>query len=506
MNRRLLIQVAMPTAVLGVVLFGACLVTAWHIKRLESNLARIISENVTSLEAAQEMEIRLRQLRSHTFLYLIKPTPARLEPIEADHQRFEVALSQAQESAATPQEQALVKAIQKGYQQYRQELAELRVDVLQNGPRTDFGKLYDAHPIQYVTDPCHELFRINKDEMDRTAQESQRVSQEAGLIVLLLGFGGPLGGLMVGYSVARRLHRSIYRLSVRVQDMARHLDEKVASMSVIVDGDIEHLDKQLEHVVGRVEETAQRLQRQQNEMLRAEQLAAVGQLGASVAHEVRNPLTSVKILVEAALREQNCKPLTSQDLRIIHSEVARVEKTLQGFLNFARLPKPARSECDLRDVVKQAVELVRMRARQQGVEITVRMPQEDGPRANMSVLADRDQLSTVLVNLFLNALDVMPRGGRLDVELMSLGGGIRLAVSDTGTGISAAIADRLFTPFATTKSTGTGLGLSISRRIVEEHGGQMTAENRPEGGACFTIFLPALAAREGLAAAAAASN
>ncbi len=102
MNRRLLIRVAIPAVLLGVVLCGTCLVTAWYINRLESNLAKILSQNVASLQAAQELEIRVRQLRNHTFLYLIEPTPVRLEPIETDQEHFESALQLARESASSP--------------------------------------------------------------------------------------------------------------------------------------------------------------------------------------------------------------------------------------------------------------------------------------------------------------------------------------------------------------------------------------------------------------------
>jgi signal transduction histidine kinase len=139
-------------------------------------------------------------------------------------------------------------------------------------------------------------------------------------------------------------------------------------------------------------------------------------------------------------------------------------------------------------VLAQAVELVRARATQQNVEISVHQPEVEVARD-----VDQGQLRTVLVNLFLNALDAMPRGGSLEVGLEpSPVAGVYLTVADTGTGISPEIADRLFTPFASTKPTGTGLGLSISRRIVEEHGGRLTATNRRQGGACFTIFLPAV--------------
>src|SRR5262249_5287158 len=106
--------------------------------------------------------------------------------------------------------------------------------------------------------------------------------------------------------------------------------------------------------------------------------------------------------------------------------------------------------------------------------------------------ADPAQLRTVLVNLYLNALDAMPRGGRLEVALeTSPKAGVCLTVADTGGGIAPEMAGRLFTPFTIDKPTRTGLGLRISRRIVEEHGGRLTAANRPGGGACFVITLPA---------------
>jgi signal transduction histidine kinase len=286
--------------------------------------------------------------------------------------------------------------------------------------------------------------------------------------------------------VARGLSRSIYRLSVRVQDMAHHLDTDVGSVSVAADGDIRVLDRQLQHVVGKVEEVAARLQQQQRELLRAEQLAAVGQLAAGVAHEVRNPLTGMKLLVEAALRRHNPTPLTGEDLEVIHGEIVRLEHTVQGLLEFARLPAPQRQPCDLRDLVARARDLTRARGAQQRVEVVASLPADPVP-----ALVDGGQLTTVLVNLILNAFDAMPQGGRLRIEMTAgPSGEARISVSDTGPGIAATMLDRLFTPFTTTKPAGTGLGLSVSRRIIEEHGGTITAHNRPEGGACFVITIP----------------
>jgi signal transduction histidine kinase len=229
----------------------------------------------------------------------------------------------------------------------------------------------------------------------------------------------------------------------------------------------------------------ERLRRQHWDMLRAEQLAAVGQLAAGIAHEVRNPLTGMKLLVEAALRPGSRSTLTEEDLRVIHGEIARMEETVQNFLSFARLPAPRRQVCDLREVAARSLDLTRARAIRQGVAVEVDTPAEP-LRADL----DPAQLHQVLVNLLLNALDAMPRGGRLGLTLRAVNQECQCIVSDTGPGIAAEMQGRLFTPFASTKATGTGLGLSLARRIVEEHGGHITGNNRREGGARFTIVLP----------------
>jgi signal transduction histidine kinase len=501
MNRRILLQVTAPALVLGLFLLGACLLSAWYIGRLQTDLAHILSQNVSSLRAAQQLEIILRQLRFHCFVYLIAPDDGMLLRITVDQQNFENSLedvrrclADARQSARTPEDESYVAAIARdlaaiedGYATYRHEFERLRAAGARSGPRRDFQQLVERNPVRHVVDPCRDLLHVNEGMMAATADRSERVGRQLRLALLFLGLGGPVSGLIIGYGVARGLSRSIYQLSVRVQDMARRLDQNVASVSVAAEGDIAGLDQQLRHVVRRVEEVAERLQRQQRDLLRAEQLSAVGQLAASVAHEVRNPLTSVKLLVEAALRTHKRKPLTMDDLQVIHGEIGRLEQTVQNFLDFARPPTPQRHVCDLREVVAGAVELVRVRARQQGVEMAIH---GDGP---VSAHVDRGQLSTVLVNLFLNALDAMPNGGRLEVDLEATPAEVCLRVNDTGSGIAPEMVGRLFTPFASSKPTGTGLGLSISRRILEEHGGSLTGQNRPDGGAAFTITLPAVA-------------
>ena len=179
--------------------------------------------------------------------------------------------------------------------------------------------------------------------------------------------------------------------------------------------------------------------------------------------------------------------LPAEDLPVIEREVRRIERSLQSFLDFARPPQLRRAAIDLRDVPDEVISLVRPRAAKQGVEVRF-----ERPETPVVAEADADQLRQVVLNLVLNALDVMPGGGKLLMRLeASSGGGAELRATDTGPGIAGDILPRLFTPFVSNKDTGMGLGLSVSKRIVEGHGGTLRAFNRPEGGACFVVRLPA---------------
>ncbi len=498
MDRKILIRVTGPTVIIGTLLFAACLVSAWFINRSQQSTARILSDNVATLQAAQEMHITLRRLHFHCFVYLVDPDDAVLRDVDQVSRAFQEQLEEAGRSASTPEEQAYVAAISDGYARYRREFQRLK-DVACAGPKPNYHELAAANPIRHIVEPCEGLLRVNEDMMRRTADDGRRASELVRGGMLLLGVGGPLSGLIIGFGVARGLSRSIARLSVRVHDMAQHLEEEVGSLSVATEGDLAALDERMQRVVGRVEEVTRRLQEQHRQMFRAQQLSAVGQLAASMAHEVRNPLTSMKMLVEAALRgskRAGAPPLPApflDDLGVIHGEILRLEKTVQNVLDFARLPTPQRAPCDLRQVVGRAAELVKVRARQQGTELGVRWP-----AAEVCALADAGQLCTVLVNVLINALDALKQGGRVEVALRpGRDASYALTVSDTGPGIAPTVAGRLFTPFASTKPTGTGLGLCISKHIVEEHGGRMDAANRPEGGACVTVVLPAKRKDEG---------
>lgn len=221
-------------------------------------------------------------------------------------------------------------------------------------------------------------------------------------------------------------------------------------------------------------------------MLQAEQLAAVGQLAASVAHEVGAPLTAITVAVEQLLKRQ-CRECTfgSHDLEMVLSQTRRIAQLSRQLVDLARPGDPVRRPIDLNAVVTEGFELVERQLRRGNIEATLALDP-----AVPIVKADAHQLQQVLINLMLNAEKAMGEvGGQLEVATSREGRWVDLVVSDSGPGIAAEDLPRIFLPFFS-RSGGTGLGLPLARQIVHAHGGTMEVGSTPGMGATFTVRLP----------------
>jgi two-component system sensor histidine kinase HydH len=217
----------------------------------------------------------------------------------------------------------------------------------------------------------------------------------------------------------------------------------------------------------------------------AEKMAAVAQIATGVAHELRNPLTAVKMLVQTQRELPDVGDQLAEDLTIIEDEIRRMERSIQTFLDFAKPQAPRRRPTNPTDVVRLAFALVEPRARNQRVDLKLIEPETP-----LTVEADSEQLLQLFLNLCLNALDMMPDGGTLIVESQQVDKLVSISVRDTGRGIEPEVLSRLFQPFVTSKETGVGIGLAICKRIAEAHRGRIRGENLVQG-ACFTLELPA---------------
>lgn len=476
----------LPLVASGLLSFALCAAMAAFLYGEQETSAAAVDENIRSNRAAANLEEALTNL--------VALLQNRGEGVAALNDRVEQHVADAQHWVDHPQEKDLADRVEESFQRY---LAIWRG--LSERPGTEReARIRDAlHVIESETlIAAHELRKHNTQRIESANEHHTAMLRKLSWGLAAIGGSAGIAGIFLGFGVARGLSRSIQRVQVRVQDAAGLLGREFPSIEVSGDANLENLDRQVQVLVGRIEETVEQLRQRDREVRRAEQLAAVGQIAAGMAHEIRNPLTSIKMLIQAA-SEDAANGLPSDDLAVIEREIRRVEQLLQTFLDFARPPKPSKAATDLATVIRETLELTRGRAAKQRVAFTFQPPLQ-----SVTVNADPTQLRQVLVNLVLNSLDAMPGGGSLTIDLSAVGSTAVIHVTDSGPGIAADFQHRLFEPFVSTRETGLGLGLVICRRIVEDHGGSIEGQNAIDGGARFTVKLPRIVSASANGAAA----
>jgi len=223
----------------------------------------------------------------------------------------------------------------------------------------------------------------------------------------------------------------------------------------------------------------------EKEALRTQQMATLAQLATGVAHEIRNPLTSIKMLIQVNRDKFADEGLPTDDLDLVEQEIRRMERSVNSLLDYARPEEGQRLVFPIQQVIRKTVQLISGRCTQQNVKLNIDCADEP-----LLIDGDAAQIQQLLLNLSLNALDAMSSGGELTIRAFKSGQQIELVVIDAGEGIRDDMLLKMFTPFSTSKPTGVGLGLGICQRIADSHGGSLRGRNRLSGGAEFLLTLP----------------
>jgi two-component system sensor histidine kinase HydH len=225
----------------------------------------------------------------------------------------------------------------------------------------------------------------------------------------------------------------------------------------------------------------------QERVTRSERLAALGSLAAGVAHEIRNPLSSIKGFAQFFLKKNPPGSADHKYSEVMIQEVERLDRVIANLLDYANPKAPAQEQASLADIIHRSIALITDDAKAKKVDVAVEIEGNIPP-----VKVDKDQITQVLLNIALNGLDAMKHGGRLTIRsfMDDEGKFVIVEVEDTGHGIPEEELPRIFNPFYTTKKTGTGLGLAIAHRIVENHGGTLSVKNTGGSGTTFRITVP----------------
>ncbi len=451
---------------------------SWHDRELD----RVIEENVACIRAANAMQETVWQFQSALRGMARNRQQVPDAKLLGLASRFNGLLQQVQRSADGEDAKLCATRIRTAYDTYFTRLTAANGSL--SGDTTTLNEL--AELAGGAIEPIQQFALLNDQLMQRGSQDRQRLTGWIiwGRAAMLLI--GPGLGLLMGLRLARQLQHSMTRISVRLRAVAGDLEQEVGRLEITPQADLHAIQQQLEVVAERIRSVLQELNQARMEAVRAEQLAMVGELAAGVAHELRNPMTSVKLLIQTVQRRwQEAAP--PETFNVVMQEILHMESIIQGLLDFARPQQIRKARYDLRQNVLRAVSLTEARGRQSNISLYVNSIDEP-----VWVNADCDQIHQVCVNLLLNGIESINDGGSIHIVVTKDDDAeiARVQFKDSGAGIPDAVLPRLFDPFVTSKDHGHGLGLAVSRRIVSNHSGRLSAENHPSGGAVMTLELP----------------
>lgn len=250
------------------------------------------------------------------------------------------------------------------------------------------------------------------------------------------------------------------------------------------------LSEKLEKSYDKLHQETQLLLEAETQLSAAQKLSALGQLSASMAHEIKNPLSSIKGTAEILLDEFPKDHPKREFVEILLKETTRLNNTVEEVLQFSRRDLPGKGKKNIPDeplsqVIERVTNLLGSQLRKKSISLSM-----TGWEIGKDLPVVGEKLSQVFLNILLNAIDATPPKGEIIITTTKLDNGYSVSIKDNGPGIPDELKDKIFDPFYSTKDGGTGLGLSISKKIIESYSGTLTLSNAESGGVCFTVFLP----------------
>ena len=463
------------------------LIMVWYTYRMESLLADLVDKNLAAYQVAEALESALVQQSGDASHFLLDGDTRWLENLDEHRRTFRAQIEEARALMLSGSQKQILDQIESEYLRYiilkDQSIEFYKARDTDTGDRLlkevskHFSKVLEL--CRQFKDFYTKRIALLKEQSYAQAERLRLIAGTAVLVVLLLG-------VVLAFVLVNDILEPLRRLAQEANPGARpeETEDEVKALSRSVRGLIEGFDQ-----------TQTELEKSREHLLQAEKMVVVGKLAASMAHSIRNPLTSVKMRLFSLDRSLDLNPQQREDFQVISEEIVHIDSLVQSFLEFSRPPKLRMQMISPSEIVDLALKLMTHRLESYQVSVQV----ERHERLPV-VEADPDRLKEVLVNIMVNACEAMKGGGAIVIREeetldASLGQVAVVRIRDNGPGIEEGLRARIFEPFFTTKEEGSGLGLSIAVRIVEEHGGRLNLESRKGQGAEFSLILPVTAAK-----------
>jgi len=475
-------RILLVVAALAILSIGGGLFSVWYSYQTNLFFKTVVDENMSALAAADRLEATLIMQKGYLTYFFQDRNPRWLRDLDRYTEEFLKWLSEARKWSVTPDGQGILQEIDTYYAELTglrdRAIALYKAENIQEGFRVH----QSARRVFFnIMDLAQRFRHIHENRIaEARAEIDRRAVYMTGLALAAMPLALLLSGVLT-WILIRQVLEPISRLVRETSPMESEGDRS---------DEVRALSRGVHHLMEDMGQTRSELEVSRMHLVQAAKMASVGKLSASVAHTIRNPLTSVKMRLFSLERGLDLTESQRDDFKVISEEIRHIDNILRNFLEFSRRPRLKVQRISPSEVVDLAVQLIHPRLESHGIKLELKRS-ERLPEINI----DPDQLKEALINLLVNASEAVEKDGLIVVEEDSVSHSAsgRLAViqvKDNGSGISQALREQIFQPFFSTKDQGAGLGLTIAMRIVEEHGGQLEVENLVEGGACFKIILP----------------
>jgi signal transduction histidine kinase len=473
---------------------GVFLAIAYTYK-LQKQTEEFIESSRISVSTAKEMGNELIAIKGLTYTYLVNKSEFWLDSLNNRKTNFIIHLERARRESNTSEEESLVNQVSALFSNFEQSIHQA-VLLYKMGDVTESNAIlaYSAKDLlETIQNKSNEFLSLNfnaelfhENELAKTNALVLKILIWVGLVSIVLG-------VTIGWLISHMLFSPINQLVLTVRGASG--EAVFEEFSVQPTSELEELGERIKKLIERINRANEDLSKNKMLLQHSNKFANLGKIAPTIAHEIRNPLASIKMLVYSIGEEENIPASVKEDLNIISREIDRMEKFTKDFLKFAKPADPNFSEINPLESLQEIIKLLSPRLKKNRIVLN-----DNQLKSNCTVLADMDQLKQIYMNIILNAIEVMPNGGELRVnsETISLSDAIqgsknclKISFIDSGPGIPIAIFDNVFEPFIKGADLGVGIGLSISQSIAQSHGGWIKAENNSIGqGATFSLFLP----------------
>ena len=329
--------------------------------------------------------------------------------------------------------------------------------------------------------------RFGSIKIGLSLEEMRAEELKTRLMLILIG----CSGLLIGVGGAALMARRITKPLDKLVDGTVKISKGDFSQAIDIDtqDEIGELAQSFNEMSQQLQLTRKRMEAANRRLLQAEKLASIGRISASIAHEIRNPLTSVKLNIQKVMESEGLDDIDKEHLDISQEGIGHIENFIKELLNFTRVSELHLNYFSVEQIVDESIKMIRNTLKLKDVELTKEV-QERLPQ----VLVDGDKIRQVLLNILHNACEAVDKGGKITIALSLLKGRrgqkVRIRISDNGPGIPKKDKENIFEPFYTTKSTGIGLGLANARKIIVQHKGSIYTVENEGSGACFDLLIP----------------